>query len=306
MNRCSISTAAALGVILACAAHAQTAASSATACALRSTRRAEPVRGLGELGSGYAASESTSGTRVATKIADLPFVVNVITKDFLNDFRLFQHRQQSRVHQLAQPGRHRGQLQPSRISRHLFPVERVLPAGFGRSDQHRPDRDHQGTQRVDLWPDIPGGNGEHHHTQRPQDTSYEDATVTVGQLRTTTRLEGHVDTAVGTILGVQVSNLATFEGMDDLLGSPETYANGWGYQHERGLTDALKFTPNSHSSLILEVDWYKDLSNTADAEQPFDYNSVTKAYTGELAPLNLARFSQGGQRAPESGVDDVL
>ena len=43
----------------------------------------------GDSMSGYVASESTTGTRTATKIADLPFVVNVVTKDFLNDFDFF-------------------------------------------------------------------------------------------------------------------------------------------------------------------------------------------------------------------------
>lgn len=37
----------------------------------------------------YIASESVTGSRVATKIADLPFSVNVVTREFLNDFDLF-------------------------------------------------------------------------------------------------------------------------------------------------------------------------------------------------------------------------
>jgi len=40
--------------------------------------------------SGYGASESMTGTRVATQIKDLPFSINVLTSDFLEDFGIFQ------------------------------------------------------------------------------------------------------------------------------------------------------------------------------------------------------------------------
>src|SRR4051812_5629143 len=39
--------------------------------------------------SGYVASESITGSRVATPIKDLPFTVNVITSEFMNDFDFF-------------------------------------------------------------------------------------------------------------------------------------------------------------------------------------------------------------------------
>src|ERR1700678_3303659 len=35
---------------------------------------------------GYVASESETGTRIATQIADLPFVVDVVTSPFIKDF----------------------------------------------------------------------------------------------------------------------------------------------------------------------------------------------------------------------------
>src|SRR5687767_9225677 len=39
--------------------------------------------------SGYIASESVTGTRVATQIKDLPFAISVITSEFMNDFDFF-------------------------------------------------------------------------------------------------------------------------------------------------------------------------------------------------------------------------
>jgi len=43
----------------------------------------------------YVAAESITGTRVAAKIRDLPFTVNVITADFLDDFAAFEFREQT-------------------------------------------------------------------------------------------------------------------------------------------------------------------------------------------------------------------
>jgi outer membrane receptor for monomeric catechols len=39
---------------------------------------------------GYAASETLTGSRVATKIIDLPYTVNVLTSEFLADFAIFE------------------------------------------------------------------------------------------------------------------------------------------------------------------------------------------------------------------------
>ncbi|WP_438481916.1 TonB-dependent siderophore receptor [Oleiharenicola lentus] len=42
----------------------------------------------------YLAAESVTGTRVASKIKELPFTVNVVTGDFLDDFAAFEFRDQ--------------------------------------------------------------------------------------------------------------------------------------------------------------------------------------------------------------------
>ncbi|MBI5380497.1 MAG: TonB-dependent receptor [Opitutae bacterium] len=42
----------------------------------------------------YAATESTTGTRVSAKIRDLPFSVNAVTADFMDDFNLLEFRDQ--------------------------------------------------------------------------------------------------------------------------------------------------------------------------------------------------------------------
>src|SRR5947207_1956699 len=42
----------------------------------------------------YAATESTTGTRVASRIRDLPFSVNVVTGELLDDFNAVEFRDQ--------------------------------------------------------------------------------------------------------------------------------------------------------------------------------------------------------------------
>lgn len=60
---------------------------------------------------GYVATESLTGTRVATRIQDLPFNVNVITSDFINDFGLFDLNDQLAFVSGASPSEVPGQFQ---------------------------------------------------------------------------------------------------------------------------------------------------------------------------------------------------
>lgn len=66
------------------------------------TAPATPVKNQGEViqlsefsvqsepNRGYAASETMTGSRVATKIIDLPYTVNVLTSEYLEDFGIFE------------------------------------------------------------------------------------------------------------------------------------------------------------------------------------------------------------------------
>ena len=54
--------------------------------------------------SGYMATETTSGTRIATPIMNLPYSIQVITNDFFNDFQLFDLDDQIPFISNATPG----------------------------------------------------------------------------------------------------------------------------------------------------------------------------------------------------------
>lgn len=85
-----------LGVTLAAAGHAQTS----PAPGAGSGATTDEIVTLSEFQvktsptSEYVAAESVTGTRVATRIQDLPFAVNVVTSEFLDDFNLVEYKDQ--------------------------------------------------------------------------------------------------------------------------------------------------------------------------------------------------------------------
>ncbi|HRE08032.1 MAG TPA: TonB-dependent receptor [Opitutaceae bacterium] len=88
-----------VGLALAASLSAQTPAPSRTPAAAPSSSESDVVA-LPEFSvstsstSEYVSAESITGTRVATKIRDLPFTVNTVTADFLDDFAAFEFRDQ--------------------------------------------------------------------------------------------------------------------------------------------------------------------------------------------------------------------
>src|SRR4051812_37587675 len=75
------------------ALHAQTSPANPT---VSSSGKSEDVVTLKEFNvtgaddGSYVASESTTGSRVNTKIKDLPYTVNVLTSEFFRDFSIFE------------------------------------------------------------------------------------------------------------------------------------------------------------------------------------------------------------------------
>ena len=235
---------------------------------------------------GYVASESTTGTRVATKIADLPFVVNVVTGQFLDDFDYFDIGKgmtyTSSLSAVDEEGN---------FNLRGFPATFYSWNGFyrlGLVDRVNIDRIEiiKGPSAAIYGQTSPAGLIDI-ISKTPTPTAYDDIRFTVGSFDTQ-RVELHADSGVSNIGKVQVSNLLSFDGYDS--GSSVNYFS----QHQRADSDSMKFQFNDHSSLIVEGDWYKNLSNQADAEQLLDTDSTGKIFTGNLAPINLARFSQGG------------
>lgn len=89
-------TAATLCVAFAGGLRAQTAPAPAPAPAPAQEKASDEILSLSEFSvkassdRGYIASETMTGTRVATQIKDLPYTVNVLTSEFFDDFAMFQ------------------------------------------------------------------------------------------------------------------------------------------------------------------------------------------------------------------------
>ena len=81
---------AALLLLSAAAAFAQTAPSSAPARNPGEVIQLSEFSVSGESNRGYIASETMTGSRVKTQIADLPYTVNVLTSEFFEDFGIFE------------------------------------------------------------------------------------------------------------------------------------------------------------------------------------------------------------------------
>lgn len=80
--------------LAASALRAQTASPSANSAVSDSVVQLSAFEVSADKDRGYVASESITGTRVATKIRDLPFLVDVVTSDFMQDFAAFDMSQQ--------------------------------------------------------------------------------------------------------------------------------------------------------------------------------------------------------------------
>ncbi len=83
-------TLAALLLGLALTARAQSAPPAPVSKAPEDTLRLSEFTVSEKSNRGYIASETMTGTRVATQIKDLPYTVNVITSEFFEDFGMFQ------------------------------------------------------------------------------------------------------------------------------------------------------------------------------------------------------------------------
>jgi outer membrane receptor protein involved in Fe transport len=240
---------------------------------------------------GYIASESVTGSRVATAIKDLPFTVNVITSEFMNDFDFFEVGSD-----MAFTSSLTGLDTQGNYNLRGYGATFQLRNGFyrlGLIDRVNVDRIEiiKGPNAAIYGQTSPAGMV-NVITKRPTAKTYEKISFTAGDydLR---RAEINVNTALGSVGGVKFSNLISVSGMD------RTYDTPFANLKQRLFSDAFLVDLNNHSSLLLEVEWSKRSGVPSTSQLPFEYNSVTKAYSTTLRP-DLANFSQGGPNATQN------
>ena len=235
---------------------------------------------------GYIASESVTGTRVATQIKDLPFAVSVITSEFMNDFDFFD---------LASDMAYTANLNAvdtqGNSNLRGYGATFTLRNGFYRLGLN----DRINTDRVEV---IKGPNAAIYGSTSPAGlinfvtkkprlgVNSSRATITAGSLDLI-RGEISVNTPLGSLGGVQFAQL--FSAQATNVGSETTYAG----THNRLIGESILAKFKDGSTLNFEVEWSERKSVTATSAIPFEYNATTRVYSG-IQRKDLAHFSQGG------------
>lgn len=241
--------------------------------------------------SGYIASESVTGTRVATPIKDLPFAVSVITSEFMNDFDFFDLGSElvynASVNAVDTQGNSnlRG-----------YGGTFTLRNGFYRLGLN----DRVNTDRIEI---IKGPNAAiygatspagliNYVSKRPTETPSQTFRVTAGS-NDLYRGETNVNSPLGSLGGVKFYQLFSAEAENS--DSETRFAN----TKKRFIGESVLAKFRGGATLLAEFEWSSRDSVTATSTVPYNYNMATRTYSSQLRP-DLGLFSQGG---PDSEQD---
>lgn len=240
---------------------------------------------------GYIASESVTGTRVATQIKDLPFAVSVITSEFMNDFDFFDLGSD-----LVYTASLNGVDTQGNSNLRGYGGTFTLRNGFYRLGLN----DRINTDRIEI---IKGPNAAiygatspagliNYVSKRPKATPSQMARVTVGS-NDMIRGETNVNSPLGSLAGVQFYQL--FSAQAENSESETRFAN----TKKRFIGESVLAKFAGGATLLTEFEWSKRDSVTATSTVPYEYNLTTRTYSSVLR-RDLGTFSQGG---PDSEQD---
>jgi iron complex outermembrane recepter protein len=240
---------------------------------------------------GYIASESVTGTRVATQIKDLPFAVSVITSEFMNDFDFFDLGAD-----LVYTASLNAVDTQGNSNLRGYGGTFTLRNGFYRLGLN----DRINTDRIEI---IKGPNAAiygatspagliNYVSKRPTAKPSQMFRVTLGS-NDMIRGETNVNSPVGSLKGVQLYQL--FSAQAENSDAETRFAN----TKKRFISESLLAKFSGGATLLAEFEWSKRDSVTATSTVPFEYNLTTRTYSSVLRP-DLAHFSQGG---PDSEQD---
>ncbi|MDO8539791.1 MAG: TonB-dependent receptor [Opitutaceae bacterium] len=240
---------------------------------------------------GYVASESVTGTRVATLIKDLPFAVSVITSEFMNDFDLFDLGADLTYTAALDAVDTQGN-----STLRGYGGTFTLRNGFYRLGLN----DRINTDRIEI---IKGPNAAiygatspagliNYVSKRPKDTPYQMLRLTAGS-NDFMRGEMNVNTPLGSVGGVKFSQL--FSAQAENSDSETAFAK----TKKRFIGESILAQFQGGATLLAEFEWSNRESVTDTATVPYEYNLATRTYSSVLRP-DLGHFSQGG---PDSEQD---
>lgn len=238
---------------------------------------------------GYVASETMTGTRVATQIIDLPYTVNVVTSEFFEDFGLFQ-LDDTLTHVGGMTGLDIG----GGFNLRGFSSSSQLRDGFYRLGRY-------GQTNIDRLEIIKGPNaGIYGRTSPGGMVNMISKAPRKENAQKLTLRAGSYDTAQAT-----VESTGT-------LGSPKTYHIFIGSQYNRGGADlmdwfhiredqgflALKHDFDNGGHLLLSAEYFKQYRNAPTSGAPLitdQKNTATNTDDEAVGyAMNLARYNAFG------------
>lgn len=238
---------------------------------------------------GYLASEAVTGPRLATKIADLPYAITVITSEFMQDFDVFDFS--SSVNGLA-AGMTGATDEGTVILRGTSTNNNfILRNGFYRLGMI----DRINTDRMEV---IKGPNAAIYGAANPTGvvnivsrsprftTTSETLSYTAGPFDFN-RVEATYNQPLGTLGGVSVANLVGIAGSDEHTAS--TYPTG---KQTRTFDDILAAKFKDGSKLTAEFEWLR-----INVVPGFSSNIPFEGLKGSLTPVqrrDLTYFNQVG------------
>ena len=238
---------------------------------------------------GYVASESITGTRVATQIKDLPFAVSVVTSEFMKDFDFFDI-----ASDLVYVANLNGVDTQGNSNLRGYGATFYLRNGFYRLGLV----DRVNTDRIEV---IKGPNAAIYGatspaglinivTKRPRfGVTSEQLTLTAGS-HDMMRGEINVNTPLGSLGKVQFAQL--FSANAQNADSETPFAT----TKNRLIDENILAKFPDGSTLNFEIEWSARKGVPATSTLPFQYNSATRTYSSILR-RDLAHVSQGGPDA---------
>ncbi len=240
---------------------------------------------------GYIASESVTGTRVATPIKDLPFAISVITSEFMKDFDFFDLGAD-----LVYTASLNGVDTQGNSNLRGYGGTFTLRNGFYRLGLN----ERANTDRIEI---IKGPNAAIYGStspaglinfvsKRPKAAPYQQFRFTAGS-NDFIRGEANVNSPLGSLGRVKFYQL--FSATAENSGSETRFA----HTKKRFIGESVLAKFPGGATVIAEFEWSMRDAVTATSTVPYDYNLTTRSYSSRLRP-DLARFSQGG---PDSEQD---
>lgn len=235
---------------------------------------------------GYLASETVSGSRVATAIKDLPYSVNVVTSEFLEDFGVLEGTTQAFAYTSSVAAIDLSGTGNSTIRG--FSSQYMLRDGFfrlGRTDPMLIDRVEfiKGPNVGSIYGQSQPGGIINMITKRPTWTPHASLSVTEGAYNTSKVQFNASGPVPGLKNDAYFAGFSNFERNYEVKGANlrnRSFAFGWEHRLKGG------------GNLYVLSSYLRNQAHTVMNGVPYNYDSVTKTYTG-LA-LNLASVNENG------------